>query len=194
MLIATQAKSIAGTLKYFDKVLTQGDYYLGQEVSGTWRGEGCELLGLEPEATVTREQFGNLLAGLHPITGQQLVQRLRKDRRPGVDFTYSVPKSVSIAWAVKKDERIIEAVRAAVHETMTRDVEPRMCRRVRTGKQAATKGPQADRQAALRRLPTQNLSARGGKDRSAPAYPRLLSELDLRRRKTLRGGNGRDRS
>ncbi|MCA9232958.1 MAG: relaxase domain-containing protein [Planctomycetales bacterium] len=139
MLIATQAKSITGTLKYFDKVLTQGDYYLGQEVNGAWRGLGAELLGLEEGATVTREEFSNLLAGLHPTTGKKLVQRLRKDRRPGVDFTYSVPKSVSIAWAVKKDERILEALREAVHETMARDVEPLMCRRVRDGGKAATK-------------------------------------------------------
>lgn len=139
MLIATQAKSITGTQKYFDKVLTQGDYYLGQEVNGAWRGLGAELLGLEEGETVTREQFSHLLAGLHPTTGKKLVQRLRKDRRPGVDFTYSVPKSVSIAWAVKKDERILDALREAVHETMARDVEPRMCRRVRAGDKAATK-------------------------------------------------------
>ncbi|MEM1186716.1 MAG: MobF family relaxase [Planctomycetota bacterium] len=139
MLIATQATSIAGTLKYFDKVLTQGDYYLGQEVNGAWRGLGAELLGLEEGQTVTREQFAHLLAGLHPTTGEKLVQRLRKDRRPGVDFTYSVPKSVSIAWAVNKDERILEALCEAVHETMARDVEPRMCRRVRAGRKAATK-------------------------------------------------------
>ena len=139
MLIATQAKSIAGTQRYFDKVLTQGDYYLGHEVNGTWRGLGAELLGLEEGATVTREEFGRLLAGLHPTTEKKLVQRLRKDRRPGVDFTYSVPKSVSIAWAVKKDERILEALRESVHETMARDVEPLMCRRVRDGGRAATK-------------------------------------------------------
>lgn len=139
MLIATQAKSIAGTEKYFDRVLTQGDYYLGQEVNGAWRGEGAGLLGLEEGASVKREEFHHLLAGLHPVTGEQLVQRLRKDRRPGVDFTYSVPKSVSIAWAVKKDERILAALREAVHETMARDVEPLVCRRVRDGGKAATK-------------------------------------------------------
>ncbi|QDS99329.1 MobF family relaxase [Adhaeretor mobilis] len=139
MLIATQAKSIAGTQKYFDKVLTQGDYYLGQEVNGQWHGKGAELLGLEEGAMVTKEQFCSLLAGLHPLTEAKLAQRTRKDRRPGVDFTYSVPKSVSIAWALKKDDRILEAMREAVHETMARDVEPLMCRRVRDGAKAATK-------------------------------------------------------
>jgi len=46
MLIATQAKSVEGTQKYFEQVLTRGDYYLGQEVGGQWHGKGAELLGL----------------------------------------------------------------------------------------------------------------------------------------------------
>ena len=46
MLIATQATSVEGTQKYFEQVLTRGDYYLGQEVGGQWHGKGAELLGL----------------------------------------------------------------------------------------------------------------------------------------------------
>ena len=46
MLIATQATSVAGTQKYFEQVLTRGDYYLGQEVSGQWHGKGADILGL----------------------------------------------------------------------------------------------------------------------------------------------------
>lgn len=138
MLIATQAQSIAGTEKYFDTVLTQGDYYLGAEVNGAWRGHGATLLGLEEGTEVTKDQFRRLLAGLHPVTGEKLVQRARKDRRPGVDFTFSVPKSVSIAWGAGEDEAIVEALREAVHETMALDVEPLMCRRVRDGDKAAT--------------------------------------------------------
>ncbi|MEO1530488.1 MAG: relaxase domain-containing protein, partial [Planctomycetota bacterium] len=96
MLIATQAKNVRATLTYFDEVLTQGDYYLGQEVGGKWRGNGAELLGLGHEPEVTREQFGDLLDGKHPTTGERLTQRHRKDRRPGMDLTFSVPKSVSL--------------------------------------------------------------------------------------------------
>ncbi|QDV81232.1 MobF family relaxase [Planctomycetes bacterium TBK1r] len=139
MLTATPAKSIAGTLKYFDTVLTQGDYYLGTEVGGTWNGRGADLLGLGVGSEVTKAQFKALLAGKDPITGKQLAQRIRSDRRPGFDLTFSVPKSVSLAWAINGDDAVLEVLRQSVHETMTKDVEPLMCRRVRDGKNAFTK-------------------------------------------------------
>ena len=139
MIIATPSQSIAGTEAYFDQVLTKGDYYLeDQEVSGTWRGKAASLLGLKAGTTVTKEGFGNLLRGLHPVSGEKLVQRVRKDRRPGVDFTFSVKKSVSLAWAINKDERILDALGRAVNATITKDVEPLVCRRVREGKHASS--------------------------------------------------------
>ncbi|QDU98589.1 MobF family relaxase [Lignipirellula cremea] len=139
MLIATQGKSVPGTRQYFEQVLTQGDYYLGQEVAGQWRGKGAEILSLGRGSKVTKEQFNALLQGNHPVTGKQLTQRNRKDRRPGMDLTFSVPKSVSLAWAINGDERIVAALQAAVRETMAHDVEPLMQRRVRQGKHAASK-------------------------------------------------------
>lgn len=134
MLIATQSRSILGTQKYFETVLTQGDYYLGQEVSGHWYGKGAEVLGLGQGSKVTKEQFFALLEGRHPVDGGRLTQRIRKDRRPGMDLTFSVPKSVSLVWAIKNDERVLDLLHKAVHETMTGDVEPLMQRRVRKGK------------------------------------------------------------
>ncbi|KAA5539999.1 relaxase domain-containing protein [Roseiconus nitratireducens] len=139
MLIATQGKSVSGTQQYFEQVLTQGDYYLGQEVSGQWRGQGAELLGLGHGSDVTKQQFNDLLQGNHPLTGERLTQRDRKDRRPGMDLTFSVPKSVSLAWAINHDDRISQALCDAVHETMSRDVEPLMQRRVRNGENANSK-------------------------------------------------------
>ena len=139
MLIATQGKSVAGTQKYFEQVLTRGDYYLGQEVAGQWHGKGSEILGLGQGSNVTKEQFNRLLEGKHPESGKNLMQRVRKDRRPGTDLTFSVPKSVSLAWAINQDEKVLEALQQSVRETMQRDVEPLMQRRVRTGKHAWTK-------------------------------------------------------
>lgn len=139
MLLATQSQSVTGTQKYFETVLTQGDYYLGQEVSGHWWGEGAEILGLVQGSAVTKEQFTELLKGYHPTTREKLTQRIRKDRRPGTDLTFSVPKSVSLAWAINGDERILEALRLSVQETMARDIEPLMQRRVRKGKFANSK-------------------------------------------------------
>ena len=139
MLNATQAKSSAGALQYFEAVLTQGDYYLGAEVNGSWHGEAATTLGLEAGSPVTKAAFQALLEGRHPTTEKKLVQRLRHDRRPGVDLTFSVPKSVSLVWAINHDERIVAALQEAVHETMRLDVEPMTCRRVRHGLKAATK-------------------------------------------------------
>ena len=138
MLIATQSKNVASTSQYFDQVLTQGDYYLGQEINGRWQGKGAELLGIRHGSDVTKKQFDALLRGKHPTTGDALTQRNRKDRRPGMDLTFSVPKSVSLAWAINEDERLIEALREVVAETMTKDVEPLMHRRVRRGKHSSS--------------------------------------------------------
>tara|TARA_R110002049_G_C9174280_1_gene562385 strand:+ start:3627 stop:6542 length:2916 start_codon:yes stop_codon:yes gene_type:complete len=138
MLIATQSKSVVSTQQYFNEVLTQGDYYLGQEVNGHWRGRGADLLGLGNGSVVEKEDFAALLKGRCSKFGMKLSQRDRSDRRPGMDLTFSVPKSVSLAWAINDDERIIDALRASVHETMTRDVEPLMHRRVRQGKHVRT--------------------------------------------------------
>jgi conjugative relaxase-like TrwC/TraI family protein len=139
MLIATQSQSIEGAAKYFDTVLSVGDYYTGVEVAATWRGKAAEVLGLDAGARVTREAFKALLSGRHPVTCTKLTQRVRKDRRPGVDLTFSVPKSVSLAWAINGDERLLDALREAVLETMAKDVEPLVARRVRKGEYAATK-------------------------------------------------------
>ena len=126
------------TVQYFDQVLTQGDYYLGQEVNGQWHGKGADALGLGRGTSVTKQQFSDLLQGNHPIDGSLSAQRNRSDRRPGMDLTFSVPKSVSLAWAINDDERVVEALRAAVHETMTKDVEPLMQRRVRAANTPTT--------------------------------------------------------
>ena len=133
MLISTQSRNVASTSQYFDQVLTQGDYYLGQEINGRWQGRGADILGVGHGTDVTKEQFNALLSGKHPVNGKSLTQRNRKDRRPGMDLTFSVPKSVSLAWAINGDERLVKALREVVAETMTKDVEPLMQRRVRRG-------------------------------------------------------------
>ncbi len=134
MLFATQSQSIAGAQKYFETALVPGDYYLGREVVAQWRGKGVEVLNLEEGTQVTKEHFFALLRGHHPLTGRRLLQRVRKDRRPGTDLTFSVPKSVSLAWAINGDERILDVLRQTVHDTMREDIEPLMERRVRKGR------------------------------------------------------------
>ena len=106
-------------------------------VCGVVSEPSCSVSVAEPLSLAN--SLPPLLSGRHPETGAALTQRIRSDRRPGVDLTFSVPKSVSLAWALSGDERIVEALRTTVRETMERDVEPLMMRRVRDGHRATTK-------------------------------------------------------
>ncbi len=56
--------------------------------------------------------------------------RTRSERTVGYDFTFSVPKSVSLLYAMSGDEDILDAFRAAVDETM-REMEAEMKTRIR---------------------------------------------------------------
>ena len=60
--------------------------------------------------------------------------RTRTERTVGYDFTFSVPKSVSLLYALSGDEGIMDAFRGAVDETM-REMEAEMKTRVRMGGQ-----------------------------------------------------------
>jgi conjugative relaxase-like TrwC/TraI family protein len=104
----------------------------GQELTGVWGGKGACQLGLQ--GTVDKLSFERLCDNLHPQTGGPLTVRTRADRTVGYDFTFSVPKSVSLLYAMSGDQGIMDAFRAAVHETMT-EIESEMMTRVRRGGQ-----------------------------------------------------------
>jgi conjugative relaxase-like TrwC/TraI family protein len=93
---------------YLDKVANNvDDYYLGRgEAPGQWIGSASEQFGLSGQ--VDPDSLRNLLAGLS-ADGQSLGMRLRSDRRPGYDLTFSAPKGVSLLWAFGPD-----AVRGAI--------------------------------------------------------------------------------
>lgn len=114
---------------YFEEHLSVGDYYTENEcVRGEWAGEGAKMLGLA--GVVTRDEFLALCDNLHPKSGEQLTQRrntIRRaedgeaaNRRVFYDFTFSPPKSVSVAALVGSDRRIViahnEAVKIALAE------------------------------------------------------------------------------
>ncbi len=99
------------------------DYYSGQgESVGRWIGNATSGLGLEGE--VTGEALRAVLAGLAPGTaltpnGEQL--RAHPRRVPGFDLTFSVPKSVSVAYALGDplvQGAVVEAGEAAVAEAL----------------------------------------------------------------------------
>ena len=91
-------------------------YSEGTEVKGNWGGKAAEKLGLSGE--VNEADYVALCENRHPGTDERLTQRNRDGRRVGWDFTFSPPKSVSVVHALSKDDRIVEAFRNSVQETM----------------------------------------------------------------------------
>jgi conjugative relaxase-like TrwC/TraI family protein len=79
---------------------------------------------------VDKDSFDRLCDNLDPRNGKPLTVRTRSDRTVGYDFTWSVPKSVSVLYAMTGDRQILDAFREAVDETM-RDIEAEMQTRVR---------------------------------------------------------------
>jgi TrwC relaxase len=126
MLRITTSHSAKGAEKYFDIALKASDYYT-KDV-GNWGGKGAEMLGLKGE--VGRKDFVALVNNRSPkANGKRLTARMNKtrledvtdkktgllvvdpktgevqkrevsNRRAGYDFTFSVPKSVSLYLAV----------------------------------------------------------------------------------------------
>jgi conjugative relaxase-like TrwC/TraI family protein len=129
MLRITQQNSAKGAKSYY----AVADYYNeGQELVGSWGGKGASRLGLV--GTVDKASFDRLCDNRDPRTGENLTVRTRSDRTVGYDFTFSVPKSVSLLYAMSGDEDILGAFRAAVAETM-REMEAEMKTRIRRGLQ-----------------------------------------------------------
>ena len=104
---------------YFAEHLSVGDYYgENSRVQGEWLGKGATALGLT--GTVLEDQFLALCENRNPQTGGRLTPRQNALRRVFYDFTFSPPKSVSVAALVADDERIVvahaKAVKIALHE------------------------------------------------------------------------------
>jgi conjugative relaxase-like TrwC/TraI family protein len=96
-------------------------------VAGEWVGLGAERLGLSGK--VRADDFLLLVGNQNPSSGETLTQRLKimrnedgenaVNRRIFYDFTFSPPKSVSIAALVNADERILDAHARAVKSALT---------------------------------------------------------------------------
>jgi len=125
MIRISQKNSAESAKSYY----ATADYYTeGQELVGSWGGKGASRLGLE--GTVDKFSFERLCDNLDPRTGKPLTVRTRSERTVGYDFTFSVPKSVSLLYAMSGDQGIMEAFRSSVDETM-REMESEMKTRVR---------------------------------------------------------------
>jgi conjugative relaxase-like TrwC/TraI family protein len=97
-LTAAQAET------YYEEKYAQDDYYSEeQRIVGQWFGRGAEELGLS--ADIASEDFRDVLRGVHPASGEVLVQKANgyDDRRAGWDATFNASKSVSIQGLVGGD-------------------------------------------------------------------------------------------
>lgn len=129
MIRITQQDSAKSAKSYY----ATADYYSeGQELVGSWGGKAASQLGLT--GMVDKFSFERLCDNLDPQTGQPLTVRTRSERTVGYDFTFSVPKSVSLLYAMSGDQDIMDSFRSAVDETM-REMEAEMKTRVRMGGQ-----------------------------------------------------------
>lgn len=96
MMTPSRIKSAAGAANYYGK----DDYYVTGEAGAPgieWGGKGSEALGLSGLAKT--EDFHAVLAGKNPDpAGPSLTGSSSKDKHhAGWDFTFTVPKSVSLA-------------------------------------------------------------------------------------------------
>ncbi len=127
MLRITQNSNAAGAKSYY----STSDYYSeGQELAGLWRGKGAEQLGLS--GAVRADEWDALCDNKDPVSGETLTVRQRPGRRIGYDFNFHVPKSVSVLYALTGDQRILEAFRESVNQTMN-EIESEAKTRVRSG-------------------------------------------------------------
>ena len=78
-----------------------------------WLGKGAEALGLA--GIVKKEDHVKMLHGELPNGDKLGIMRDGKwHHRAGFDLTFSAPKSVSIAIALTKDEKLKDALKQAV--------------------------------------------------------------------------------
>jgi len=139
-MLSTSNLSAAQAETYY----TKEDYYSSEEEAHLtqWVGKGAAALGLS--GIVSQQEFSSLLSGKAP-DGQSLSGKVvdPEKRRAVTDFTFSAPKSVSIAALVQQDERVMQAHHQAVSKALsvleeryaqTRISTPKGLQKVVTGK------------------------------------------------------------
>jgi conjugative relaxase-like TrwC/TraI family protein len=106
--------SVRAGVRYFDEALAEkpADYYAARgEAPGVWRGRAAAALGLD--GRVQRADFTRVLEGRHPGTGEELGRHHATAKNAAFDVTFSLPKSVSLLYALG-DERVQRAVMRAL--------------------------------------------------------------------------------
>ncbi|MEO1404228.1 MAG: MobF family relaxase, partial [Cyanobacteria bacterium J06635_1] len=115
-MLSTSNLSAHQAAHYYSKE----DYYSQEEgVSPSrWMGKGAQILGLSGD--VDTETFRQMLRGQTPDGQAMFSRKVDPDkRRAATDFTFSAPKSVSIAALVQQDERVLKAHHQAVAKALS---------------------------------------------------------------------------
>lgn len=104
-----------GSELYYLNSVARGveDYYTGAgEAPGYWLASGSRELGLE--GTVAEDQLRAVLNGFDPASGARLMngKLTKRQRVPGFDLTFRVPKSVSVLHALGDKEASNEVASA----------------------------------------------------------------------------------
>ncbi|MGC0797410.1 MobF family relaxase, partial [Pantoea agglomerans] len=141
MMTVAPVASAADAAGYYS---SKDNYYFLDDMPTQWMGEGARELGLE--GPVDLDTFTDILHGNLP-NGVMLGKEVQGAHvhRPGHDFTFSAPKSVSMLILAGGDKRLLEAHHEAVKETLAimeqtvsaRDTKEGVTRIVTSGKMVA---------------------------------------------------------
>ncbi|WJV56238.1 conjugative transfer relaxase/helicase TraI (plasmid) [Pectobacteriaceae bacterium CE70] len=114
MMTVASVASAADAAGYYS---SKDNYYFLDDLQSQWLGEGARELGLE--GNVDLEAFTNVLHGRLP-NGVELGKEVSGNHvhRPGHDFTFSAPKSVSMLILAGGDKRLLQAHIESVKETL----------------------------------------------------------------------------
>lgn len=119
MMSIASVSSTADASSYYEV----DDYYTAENADehtqlSEWHGKGAVLQGLQ--GSVKPEDFAKVLDGVAP-DGSTIGRIMQGERqhRPGIDLTFSPPKSVAIMAQVFGDKRIVELHKEAVKETLS---------------------------------------------------------------------------
>ena len=114
MMTVASVASAADAAGYYS---SKDNYYFLDDLKSQWLGDGARELGLQGE--VDLDAFTNLLNGRLP-NGVELGKEVSGNHvhRPGHDFTFSAPKSVSMLILAGGDKRLLQAHIESVKETL----------------------------------------------------------------------------
>lgn len=113
MLSIAPIGSAKGAAAYY----AADNYYVDGQLTeaSEWAGLGAEKLGLQGK--VDRDAFDTVLAGRLP-NNSVIPDGVRGEHRPGLDLTFSAPKSISLLAYIGGDARLLDAHLASVKESL----------------------------------------------------------------------------